>query len=133
MWTAVDAKPKSTRSLRLLANIESTPRVSILTDECEDDWPALWGVYRTAMRQLCRSSHRRGASRFLLGGEVPAVRGAGPCWSAHSYRGRQLDLLVCAVSCPAPWLGLLRLARAVRGHCRAIAAATVAEALRPVL
>ena len=52
MWTAVDAKPKSTRSLRRLANIESSPRVSILTDKCEDDWSALWWVRRTAMRQL---------------------------------------------------------------------------------
>jgi len=66
VWTAVDAKPKSTRSLRRLANIESSPRVSILTDKCEDDWSALWWVRRTAMRQLCRSSQRRGASRFLL-------------------------------------------------------------------
>ena len=44
MWTAVDAKPKSTRSLRRLANIESNPRVSMLVDQYEDDWSALWWV-----------------------------------------------------------------------------------------
>jgi len=44
VWTAVDAKPKSTRSLRRLANIESNPRVSMLVDEYEDDWSALWWV-----------------------------------------------------------------------------------------
>ena len=44
VWTAVDAKPKSTRSLRRLANIESNPRVSILVDQYEDDWSALWWV-----------------------------------------------------------------------------------------
>ena len=44
MWTAVDAKPKSTRSLRRLANIEADPRVSMLVDHYEDDWSALWWV-----------------------------------------------------------------------------------------
>jgi len=44
VWTAVDAKPKSTRSLRRLANIESNPRVSLLVDHYEDDWSALWWV-----------------------------------------------------------------------------------------
>jgi len=44
VWTAVDAKPKSTRSLRRLANIEANPRVSMLVDKYEDDWSALWWV-----------------------------------------------------------------------------------------
>ena len=44
IWTAVDAKPKSTRSLRRLANIQSNPRVSVLVDHYEDDWSALWWV-----------------------------------------------------------------------------------------
>jgi len=44
VWTAVDAKPKSTRSLRRLANIESNPQVSMLVDHYEDDWSALWWV-----------------------------------------------------------------------------------------
>jgi len=44
VWTAVDAKPKSTRSLRRLANIESNPRVSMLVDHYQDDWSALWWV-----------------------------------------------------------------------------------------
>jgi PPOX class probable F420-dependent enzyme, Rv0121 family len=44
VWTAVDAKPKSTRSLRRLANIDSNPRVSMLVDQYDDDWAALWWV-----------------------------------------------------------------------------------------
>jgi PPOX class probable F420-dependent enzyme len=44
IWTAVDAKPKSTRLLRRLANIESSPQVSILVDRYEDDWSTLWWV-----------------------------------------------------------------------------------------
>ena len=44
VWTAVDGKPKSTRSLRRLANLESNPRVSMLVDQYDDDWSALWWV-----------------------------------------------------------------------------------------
>jgi len=44
VWTAADAKPKSTRSLRRLANIEANPRVSLLVDHYEEDWSALWWV-----------------------------------------------------------------------------------------
>lgn len=44
VWSAVDAKPKSTRLLRRLANIESNPQVSMLVDWYEDDWSALWWV-----------------------------------------------------------------------------------------
>jgi PPOX class probable F420-dependent enzyme len=44
VWTAVDAKPKSTRRLRRLANIEANPRVSLLVDHYDDDWTRLWWV-----------------------------------------------------------------------------------------
>ena len=44
VWTAVDAKPKSTRSLRRLANIAANPRVSLLVDHYDEDWTRLWWV-----------------------------------------------------------------------------------------
>ncbi|TQK29549.1 TIGR03668 family PPOX class F420-dependent oxidoreductase [Arthrobacter sp. SLBN-53] len=44
VYTAVDAKRKSTQRLRRLANIEVNPRVSLLVDHYEDDWSALWWV-----------------------------------------------------------------------------------------
>jgi PPOX class probable F420-dependent enzyme len=40
--TAVDHKPKRTRALKRLANIEANPRVALLADEYSDDWSALW-------------------------------------------------------------------------------------------
>lgn len=42
VYTAVDAKPKATRRLRRLANIESNPQVSLLVDHYADDWTQLW-------------------------------------------------------------------------------------------
>ena len=44
IYSAVDAKPKRTRSLRRLANVEANPRVAVLVDHYEDDWDALWWV-----------------------------------------------------------------------------------------
>jgi PPOX class probable F420-dependent enzyme len=44
VYTAVDAKPKTTRQLRRLANIEHNPRVSLLVDHYADDWTQLWWV-----------------------------------------------------------------------------------------
>lgn len=42
VWTAVDQKPKRTRALRRLANIEANPQVALLADRYEDDWERLW-------------------------------------------------------------------------------------------
>jgi PPOX class probable F420-dependent enzyme len=44
VYTAVDAKPKTTQRLRRLANIESNPEVSLLVDHYTDDWTRLWWV-----------------------------------------------------------------------------------------
>jgi PPOX class probable F420-dependent enzyme len=44
VYTAVDAKPKTTRRLRRLANIQSNPQVSLLVDHYADDWTRLWWV-----------------------------------------------------------------------------------------
>lgn len=44
VYTAVDAKPKTTRRLRRLANIERNPQVSLLVDHYDDDWAQLWWV-----------------------------------------------------------------------------------------
>ena len=48
IWTAVDEKPKATRSLQRLRNIATDPRVSLLADEYRDeDWSRLCGRAQT--------------------------------------------------------------------------------------
>jgi len=44
VWTAVDEKPKSTRALQRLTNIATHPTVSLLVDQYDEDWSALWWV-----------------------------------------------------------------------------------------
>lgn len=44
IYSAVDAKPKRTTSLRRLANVRENPAVALLVDHYDDDWSQLWWV-----------------------------------------------------------------------------------------
>ncbi len=44
IFSAVDAKPKSTLALQRLENIRAHPHASLVVDHYEDDWSQLWWV-----------------------------------------------------------------------------------------
>ena len=44
IFTAVDHKPKMSRSLRRLRNIRENPRVALLADYYDENWDLLWWV-----------------------------------------------------------------------------------------
>ncbi len=44
IYTAIDHKPKTSRRLRRLSNIDRNPAVSLLVDHYDDDWDLLWWV-----------------------------------------------------------------------------------------
>jgi PPOX class probable F420-dependent enzyme len=44
VYTVVDAKPKRSRRLQRLANLEAEPRCALLVDHYADDWSRLWWV-----------------------------------------------------------------------------------------
>ncbi len=44
IFTAVDAKPKSTNRLRRIRNLEANPTAALLVDHYDDDWARLWWV-----------------------------------------------------------------------------------------
>ncbi len=44
LYTVVDDKPKRTRALARLADIERDPRVEVLIDGYDEDWSRLWWV-----------------------------------------------------------------------------------------
>jgi PPOX class probable F420-dependent enzyme len=44
VYSAVDAKPKRSTSLRRLANIAANPRATVLVDHYDEDWHVLWWV-----------------------------------------------------------------------------------------
>lgn len=51
LYTAVDDKPKRTRRLRRLVNIEANPAVEVVVDHYDEDWSRLrWVRLRGAAR-----------------------------------------------------------------------------------
>jgi PPOX class probable F420-dependent enzyme len=60
LYSAVDAKPKRSRTLRRIENVRRRPDVTVLIDHYEDDWTRLWWV------------RLRGEARVLDGGDEAA-------------------------------------------------------------
>ena len=44
VYSAVDAKPKSTMALRRLDNLAANPAACLLVDRYDDDWSQLWWI-----------------------------------------------------------------------------------------
>lgn len=44
LYSAVDAKPKSTLALQRLENLSANPSASLLVDHYGEDWSTLWWV-----------------------------------------------------------------------------------------
>jgi PPOX class probable F420-dependent enzyme len=66
VYTAVDAKRKSTRKLRRLANIEANPQVSMLVDHYDDDWTQLWWVRADGRAEIHYSGEELATGYMLL-------------------------------------------------------------------
>jgi PPOX class probable F420-dependent enzyme len=66
VYTAVDAKRKSTQRLRRLANIEANPKVSMLVDHYDDDWAQLWWVRADGIAAIHYSGEEMAAGYALL-------------------------------------------------------------------
>ena len=66
IYTAVDAKPKTTQRLRRLANIDGNPRVSLLVDHYAEDWTRLWGVRVDGVAAIHHDGNAMRIGRDLL-------------------------------------------------------------------
>lgn len=55
---AVDHKPKTTTSLRRLANIAENPAVSFLVDEYDEDWSRLWWARADGVARVVSDASR---------------------------------------------------------------------------
>jgi PPOX class probable F420-dependent enzyme len=58
LYTAVDEKPKSTRALRRLANIEANPHVEVVVDHWDEDWTRLWWVRLSGVARVVEHDAR---------------------------------------------------------------------------
>ncbi len=66
LYTAVDAKPKTTQRLQRLANIEANPAVSLLVDHYDDDWSQLWWVRADGVAAIHHSGVEMATGYALL-------------------------------------------------------------------
>jgi PPOX class probable F420-dependent enzyme len=88
IYSAVDAKPKTTKELRRLANVRVNPAVSLLTDHyADDDWGALWWA-------------RADGRADVLAVDEPAAAAAVDALTRRypQYRGQRPDGPVLAVA-----------------------------------
>ena len=77
LYSAVDAKPKRTRSLRRLRNIDENPNVSLVVDDYDEDWSRLrWVIVEGAATVLERGEEFTRAIDLLLA-KYPQYRAMG--------------------------------------------------------
>jgi len=92
LYTAVDEKPKRTRALRRLRNIEQNPWVEVVIDHYEEDWSKLWWV---RLRGRARIAERDERALELLAEKYPQYRDSPP-------RG---PLIAVAIDVRVEWTG----------------------------
>src|SRR2546429_8844632 len=78
IYSAVDAKPKTTTRLARLRNIAAEPRVAILADHYEPDWDRLWWARADGAATVLAAAAEMGAPRALLARRDPHYRAAPP-------------------------------------------------------
>jgi PPOX class probable F420-dependent enzyme len=79
IYTAVDAKPKSSRALKRLDNVRATGRASLLVDHYEEDWSRLWWVRVDGPAEVVDAGAALGAltAKYPQYGEAPPDGPAG--------------------------------------------------------
>jgi len=74
VYTAVDAKPKTTTNLRRLRNIRRDPRVAVLADHYEADWDRLWWARADGLASILGEPAGRARPLELLAARYPQYR-----------------------------------------------------------
>ena len=78
IYTAVDAKPKTTANLRRLRNIAGNPRVAVLADHYEADWDGLWWVRADGVASILTQPPEMAGPLRLLAARYPQYRASPP-------------------------------------------------------
>jgi PPOX class probable F420-dependent enzyme len=73
-YSAVDAKPKSTRNLRRLRNIADNPQVSLVVDVWDEDWSRLCWVIVEGRAAVLTAGGEFGRAIDLLVGKYRQYR-----------------------------------------------------------
>jgi PPOX class probable F420-dependent enzyme len=77
LYSAVDAKPKTTLALQRLENIRSNGAVSLLVDHYEEDWTRLWWVRVDGTASVADEAERQ-VALGLLAAKYEQYRSSAP-------------------------------------------------------
>ncbi len=78
IYSAVDAKPKTTRRLKRLTNIAANPAVSVLVDHYDGDWQRLWWVRADGVARVVTEGPEFTDALAALAAKYPQYREAAP-------------------------------------------------------
>jgi PPOX class probable F420-dependent enzyme len=78
IYSAVDAKPKTTTSLRRLRNIRASPQVAVLADHYAEDWATLWWVRADGPAEIIEEARRMAGPIQLLAARYQQYRETPP-------------------------------------------------------
>ena len=104
VYTAVDAKPKTTRRLRRLANIERNRQVSLLVDHYADDWTQLWWVRADGVAAIYADGQAMGTGYQLLRAKYPQYQSVPLIGPVIAITVRRWSSWHAALAAPAPKL-----------------------------
>ena len=94
-YIAVDHKPKTTRNLKRLRNIEANPHVSLLVDCYDEDWTRLWWIRADGTATILRDPATFTEPNRLLTAKYPQ-------YQQHSPEG---PLIRIAITHRVTWHG----------------------------
>jgi PPOX class probable F420-dependent enzyme len=78
LYTAVDAKPKRSRTLRRIENARERPEVTVLVDRYDDDWSRLWWIRLRGRARVLETGEEADHALALLVVKYEQYRGAPP-------------------------------------------------------
>ena len=71
LYSAVDQKPKRSRTLRRIENARARPDVTVLVDHYEEDWQQLWWIRLRGQARVLDHGSERDHALTLLADKYP--------------------------------------------------------------
>ena len=78
LYSAVDAKPKRSRTLRRIENARERPDATVLVDEYDEDWSRLWWVRLRGRARVLDDGEEAAGALALLAEKYEQYRAAPP-------------------------------------------------------
>jgi len=78
LYSAVDHKPKRSRTLRRIENARRRPDVTVLVDDYDEDWERLWWIRLRGHARVLDDGPERARALALLAEKYPQYRADPP-------------------------------------------------------